>query len=213
MMRALSCVQSTSRNYLSRAARRSITAVSKFIATVILTTALSASALLATAASKPLTKPKRVAASVTATFSSPVPLACTMGTSYAANCPGSSGACTCIDVGGTATGGFGRASVIGAITLDNFDATPENGCVPLFGSLALTAAASVTTMDINGSLCNATIPAGTKTLGGGFDFDPATVGLSGTGSISGTIDSSGTRKVRLIGAVAPAPTPSATATM
>jgi hypothetical protein len=187
--------------------------MSKFMATVILTAALSASALLAAAASKPLTKPKRVAASVNATFASPVPLACTTGTQYAANCPGSSGACTCIDVTGTATGGFGRASVTGAITLDNFDATPENGCVPIFGSLTLTAAASVTTMDINGSLCKATLPAGMKTLGGGFDFDPATVGLSGTGSISGTIDSSGRAALRVVGAIAPAPTPTATSTI
>lgn len=189
--------------------------MSKFMATVILTAALSASALLATAASKPLTKPKRLAASVNVTFASPVALACTTGTQYAANCPGSSGACTCIDVTGTATGGFGRASVTGAITLDNFDATPENGCVPIFGSFTLTntAASSTTTMDINGALCDATLPVGTKTLGGGFDFDPATVGLSGTGSISGTIDSNGHAALRLVGAIAPAPTPTATSTI
>jgi hypothetical protein len=187
--------------------------MSKLMATIILIAALSASALLATAASKPLTKPKRVAASIAATFSAPVPLACTTGTAYAATCPGSSGACTCIDITGTAAGGFGRASVTGAITLDNFDASPENGCVPIFGSLTLTAPTSVTTMDINGSLCGATIPAGTKTLGGGFDFDPATVALIGTGSLSGTIDSGGTARLRLIGAIAPAPTPSATPTM
>src|SRR5579872_3027252 len=187
--------------------------MSKLLATVILIAALSASALLATAASRPITKPKRVAASVSATFAAPVPLACTAGTQYAANCPGSSGACTCIGISGNATGGFGRASVTGAITLDNFDATPENGCVPIFGSLTLTAAASVITMDINGSLCSATIPAGTKTLGGGFDLDPSTVGLSGTGSISGILDSNGNARLRLIGAIAPAPTPSATPTI
>ena len=192
--------------------------MSKFMATVIVTAALSASALLATAASRPLAKPKRVAASINATFASPVPFACTTGTQYAANCPGSSGACTCIDVTGTATGGFGRGSVTGALTLDNFDATPENGCTPIFGSLALGPDSrgirfiSTITMDINGSLCNATLPAGTKTLGGGFDVDPVTVGMRGTGSISGTVDSNGNAKLRLVGAIAPAPTATATST-
>ena len=187
--------------------------MSKLMVTVVLIAAVSASALLATAAPKPLSKPKRVAASVTAAFSSPVPLACTAGTSYAANCPGSSGACTCVTISGNTTGAFGRGPVSGAMTLDNFDATPENGCVPIFGSLALTnsVAKTTTTLDLNGALCDATIPAGTKTLGGGFDFDPATTGTSGTGSISGSIDGNGNAKLRLIGAVAPAP--SATATM
>jgi len=146
-----------------------------------------------------------VAASINATVGAATAEACTTGTSYAATCPGSSGACTCVAITGTATGGLGKGPVSGALTLDNFDATPEGGCTPFFGSLALTDTRnnSVTTMDVNGALCNATLPNGNKTIGGGFDFDPATTELSGTGSIAGSIDSSGTAKLKLVGAIAP----------
>jgi hypothetical protein len=190
--------------------------MSRLMFTIVLVAGLSASAMLATAASKPLTKPKKVSASVNATLSTAVPGACTTGTTYAGTCPGASGTCTCITVNGNATGGFGKGPVSGALTLDNFDATPETGCTPFFGSLALTNSreSSVTTMDVTGALCNAILPAGTKTIGAGFDFDPATTGLSGTGSVSGSVDTSGTAKLKLVGAIAPStasPTPTAAA--
>ena len=153
-------------------------------------------------------KPKRVAATIIATISGPVPLPCTTGTAYASTCPGSSGACTCITLSGTATGGFGKASVTGAITLDAFDATLEGGCTPVFGSLALTAAKTdaVITLDINGSLCNATAPDSAKTLGGGFDFDPATADFIGTGTVAGSVTGS-TAKLKLSGAISPSASP------
>ena len=193
--------------------------MSKFMTVVLMVSMLSASALMTSAAS--LAGPKRVAASVVAAFMGPEPLACTSGTAYAATCPESSGACTCIEFTGNATGGFGRGPVSGAITLDNFDATPESGCAPIFGSIAITNSrnSSIATLDINGTLCNATIPGGTRILEAGFDLDPAVVGLSGTGSISGTIDNTGRARLRLTGAIAPAATatvsatPSATPTM
>ena len=61
----------------------------------------------------------------------------------------------------------------------------QTGCTPFFGSLALTNTKqnSVTTMDVTGALCNAILPAGTKTVGAGFEFDPATEDLIGVGSI------------------------------
>ncbi len=191
--------------------------MSRLMLAIVLVAGLSASAMLAAAASKPLTKPKKVSASVNASFSTAAPGACTTGTTYAGTCPGSSGACTCVTITGTATGGFGKGPVSGALTLDAFDATPESGCTPIFGSLALTNSKdnSVTTMDVTGALCTAILPAGSKTLGAGFDFDPVTVGLSGTGSISGTVDSTGTAKLKLVGAIAPAsasPTPTASPT-
>ena len=187
--------------------------MARLISILIVVAGLGASVMLAAAASKPLTKPKKVAASISATFAAPIPLPCTTGTRYAATCPESSGACSCIKVRGSATGGFGKATVAGAITLDNFDTTPENGCTPIYGSLTLIGTSSTTTMDINGSLCNATLPAGTKTIGGGFDFDPDTLGLIGTGSISGSIAGNGSATLKLVGAIAPAsPTPTATPT-
>ena len=104
---------------------------------------------------------------------------------------------------------LGFEVVDGAITLDGFDATPEGGCTPFFGSLALTATkpAAVMILDINGSLCNATAPNTSKTIGGGFDFDPLTIDFTGTGSLAGTISGT-TAKLKLTGAVAPAATPS-----
>jgi hypothetical protein len=51
----------------------------------------------------------------------------------------------------------------------------------------------------------------TQTVGGGFDFDPATAGLIGTGSIAGT-DAGGTAKLKLVGVVAPMATPTASPT-
>jgi len=159
--------------------------------------------MVAGAAANPA-KPKRVTASIIATVTGPVPLACTTGTAYASTCPGSSGACTCLTLTGTAIGGFGKATVAGALTLDGFDATIEGGCTPFFGSLALTATktAAVTTLDINGSLCNATAPNTSKTIGGGFDFDPLTADFTGTGSIAGSISGT-TAKLKLTGALAP----------
>jgi hypothetical protein len=175
---------------------------------------VAASALVAAAASKPLAKPKRVAASINATVTGPAPLPCTTGASYAATCPGSSGACTCLTLAGTATGGFGKATVAGALTLDGLDATPEGGCTPFFGSLALTATkpAAVMILDINGSLCNATAPNTSKTIGGGFDFDPLTIDFIGTGSLAGTISGT-TARLKLIGAAAPVATPTPTPPM
>jgi hypothetical protein len=186
--------------------------MSRLMLTVVLVATLSASALLAGAASKPLTKPKRVAASINATVGTATAGACSTGTSYAATCPGSSGACTCITITGNATGGLGKGPVSGSLTLDGFDATPESGCTPFFGSLALTdtRSTSVTTMDVNGALCNAILPSGDKTIGGGFDFDPATADLIGTGSIVGSVDSSGAAKLKLVGAIAPGASPAPT---
>src|SRR5580658_937648 len=162
--------------------------MSRLLLPVVLIAALSASAALA-AASKPITKPKTVAASIIGNVAAPIPLACTGGTAYAATCPGSSGACTCVTLTGTASGGFGNGPVSGAFTLDAFDATPENGCEPLFGSLVISnsKAHSKTTLDVTGALCNATIPSGNGTVGGGFNLDPATTDLTGTGSIVGTV--------------------------
>jgi hypothetical protein len=177
--------------------------MSKSALSLTVVAVLSAWAVVAGAAST-AAKPKRVAASIIATVTGPVPLPCTTGAPYAATCPGSSGACTCLTLIGTATGGFGKASVSGAMTLDGFDATVEGGCTPFFGSLALTVTkpAAVTTLDINGSLCNPTVPNTSKTIGGGFDFDPLTTDFTGTGSISGTV--SGTSaKLKLTGAMAP----------
>ena len=87
----------------------------------------------------------------------------------------------------------------------------------IFGSLALTNTKqnSVTTMDVTGALCNAILPAGTKTVGAGFDFDPATEDLIGVGSIAGSVDSAGMAKLKLVGAIAPqstSPTPTAAPT-
>jgi hypothetical protein len=96
--------------------------------------------------------------------------------------------------------------VTGALTLDGFDASPEGGCTPFYGSLAVTNTkdGSINTLDITGALCNSTPAGGTQTIGGGFDFDAATVGLTGTGSLAGTIPANGTAKLELSGVIAPA---------
>lgn len=180
--------------------------MSRALVVALLTVTLSASASLADAASKALTKPKKVSASITATANPPVPLPCTSGTSYAATCPETSAACTCVNLSGNAVGSLGKGPVTGALTLDGFDASPEGGCTPFFGSLTITntkdGAASI--LDVTGALCNSTPSGGTQTIGGGFDFDPATAALDGTGSLSGTIDSSGAAKLKLTGTIAPA---------
>jgi hypothetical protein len=188
--------------------------MSRFMLAVILVVGLSEGTMLASAASRPATRPRKVAASIIATFSAPAALPCTNGTSYAATCPGSSGACSCITITGSATGGLGKGLVAGALTLDGLDATPETGCTPFFGSLAVTNSrdTSVNTIDVTGALCDSTPSGGVKTLGGGFDFDPATVTLDGTGSISGTVGSGGNARLKLVGVLAPAPIPSPTAT-
>jgi hypothetical protein len=182
--------------------------MSRLIFSVVLVATLGASAPLA-AASKPLAKPRSVAASIVGNVAAPVALACTSGTLYASTCPGSSGACTCVTLTGTASGGLGKGPVTGAITLDNFDATPESGCAPFFGSLVITntKTKSNTTLDVTGALCNATLPNGNGTVGGGFDFDPATTGFTGTGSIAGSISVLGAVKLKLAGAMAPAANP------
>ena len=181
-----------------------------FVFLMALMATLGASAPVA-AASKPLTKPKRVAASIVGNVTAPVPLACTSGTIYASTCPGSSGACTCVTLAGTASGGFGKGPVAGAFTVDNFDATPESGCAPVFGSLVITntKTKSTTTLDVTGALCNSTIPNGNGTVGGGFDLDPATTGFTATGSVAGTVTVLGAVNLKLAGAIAPAVSPSA----
>jgi hypothetical protein len=184
--------------------------MSRLMLSILLMATLGAPAPLA-AASKPLTKPKSVAASIVGNVTAPVALACTSGTLYASTCPGSSGACTCVTLTGTASGGFGKGPVSGAITVDNFDATPESGCAPVFGSLAITNAKtkSKTTLDVTGALCNSTIPNGNATVGGGFDFDPATTGFTGTGSVAGTVTVLGAVNLKLAGAMAPVAVPTA----
>ena len=188
--------------------------MSRLMLTIVLVAGLSAYALLATAASKPITKPKKVVGSIKASVSAPAPSACTTGTSFAATCPGTTAACTCLTLSGDATGALGKGPVTGALTLDNSDVSPENRCTPFFGSFAMTNTrdSSVTTLDVTGALCNSTPPGGTETVGGGFDFDPATEGLDGTGSLAGTIDSSGAAKLKLVGVIAPAAPSSPTAT-
>ncbi|HLX38703.1 MAG TPA: hypothetical protein VKR29_12915, partial [Candidatus Binataceae bacterium] len=184
---------------------------------VVLVTGLSASAMFAAAAAKPQTKPKKVAGTVTGTLSAPVSGACTTGgTSYAATCPGTSPDCTCVTLSdGVATGGFGRGQVTGVFTLDNGDETPEDNCIPFIGSLALTSSrdSTTTTLDVNGALCKATVPTGEQIIGGGFDFDPSTSGFTGTGSIAGTVNTSNAVRMELVGATAPIPaaSPSASA--
>jgi hypothetical protein len=154
---------------------------------------------------------------VKATFAAATTGACAagVGTDYASTCSGASTTCSCVTFTGTATGGFGAGVVAGALTLDTPDTTPEGGCTPFFGSIAITptrTTTAATTMDINGALCNATLPNTDKTIGGGFDLDPATVDFSGTGSIAGTVTAAGAAKLTLIGATAPiVPSPSATA--
>jgi hypothetical protein len=180
--------------------------MSRFALIAVLMASLGAPAWLASAAAKPLTKPKKIGAAIKATFSAPIPLPCKTGTSYAANCPGSSGACSCVTLSGSAAGGLGKGPVTGALTLDGFDASPEGGCTPFYGSLAVTNTkdGSINTLDITGALCNSTPAGGTQTIGGGFDFDAATVGLTGTGSLAGTIPANGTAKLELSGVIAPA---------
>ena len=192
--------------------------MSRFMLTVVLVTGLSAWALLAAAAPKPHSnnKPKKVAASVNGTLSDPTSGACTtQGTSYAATCPGTTPDCTCATFSGNATGGFGKGTATGAFTLDNGDKTPENQCIPFIGSLTITNSkdSSTTTMDIDGALCDATVPTGQKIIGGGFDFDPATSGFTGSGSIAGTVDTNKMAELKLVGAIAPisGASPSATA--
>ncbi len=188
--------------------------MSRFMLAFLLVASLGASALIATAASKPLTKPKKVAASVKGTVGAPTAGACTLGTAFAATCPGTVQACTCVALTGEATGALGKGPIAGFLTLDNSDVSPDNGCTPFFGSIAITndKDSNVDTLDVTGALCNSTPAGGTQTVGGGFDFDPSTEGLDGTGSVSGTIDNTGTAKLKLVGVIAPAtgsPTPSA----
>ena len=187
--------------------------MSRFMLAFVLVASLSASALIATAAPKPISKPKKVAAAIKATATAPTAGACTGGTSFAATCPGTVQACTCISLTGDATGALGKGSVTGFLTLDNSDVSPEDGCTPFFGSIAISDSKSgdVDTLDVTGALCNSTPAGGTQTVGGGFDFDPATAGLDGTGSVSGTIDNTGTAKLKLIGVIAPAASPSPSA--
>lgn len=187
--------------------------MSRFMLAVVLVASLSASALIATAASKPITKPKKVAAAIKGTATAPTAGACTLGTSFAATCPGTVQQCTCISLTGEATGALGKGPIVGFLTLDNSDETPEDGCTPFFGSIAITnnKDSNVDTLDVTGALCSSTPPGGTQTVGGGFDFDPATVGLDGTGAVSGTIDSAGNAKLKLTGVIAPAASPSPSA--
>ena len=186
--------------------------MSRFGLVGLLTLILSALALPASSASKALTKPKKIGASIIATANAPVPLPCTTGTSYAATCPETSAACTCITLSGNAIGGLGKGPFKGAFTLDGFDATPEGGCTPFFGSVTITNSkdGAVNILDVTGALCSSTSPGGAQTIGGGFDFDPATSALNGTGSVSGTIDSGGVAKVKLGGTIAPASNPAST---
>src|SRR5262249_39957144 len=131
---------------------------------------------------------------------------------YAATCPGTSSACTCLTFSGTASGGLGKGAVTGALTLDNSETTPEEGCTPFFGSIAITNDRDATgnTIDVTGALCNSTPAGGTQPVGGGFDFDPATDTTVGTGSLIGTIKNTGEAKLRLIGVIAPAASPTPT---
>ncbi len=186
--------------------------MSRLVLVAFVTVNLSVSVLLANAASKPLAKPKKVSASINATAGAPVALPCTTGTSYAATCPETSAACSCVTLSGDAVGGLGKGPVNGAITLDGFDASPEGGCTPFFGSLAITNTkdGTLNILDVTGALCNSTLPGGAQTIGGGFDFDPATIALDGTGSLFGTIDSSGAAKLKLVGTIAPGSSPAAT---
>ncbi|HVN29626.1 MAG TPA: hypothetical protein VMT64_14105 [Candidatus Binataceae bacterium] len=189
--------------------------MSRLTLTIVLVAIISGGALLVDAAAAKQAKPKRASASLKLTLASPSPGACpTPGvTTYETTCPDTD-TCSCVTFTGSSTGGFGKGNVAGEFTLDNTNTTPEGNCTPFFGSLVLTETktAAVTTLDVNGGLCKATTPETGQTLGGGFDFDPASTASTGSGSITGTVDSAGSAKLKLVGAIAPVAAASPTET-
>jgi hypothetical protein len=175
--------------------------MSRYVFTAMLAAlALSATALIA--ASTP--KPSKLTVLISAQASAPSPGAC-LAVSYPAACP-SLTSCTCVTYTGSFNGTLGHGNLTNMkLTLDNGDATPGKNCTPAFGVISFPAGQrfSAIMLDVAGAICNSTPPGGKDAIGGGFDVDPMTMGLSGSGGMLGTQDSSGSARIKLSGTLAP----------
>jgi hypothetical protein len=175
--------------------------------------ALSATALIA--ASSP--KAQKVTVIVSAQASAPAPGAC-VGVSYPVACPTLSN-CSCVTYTGSFNGTLGHGNLTSMnLTLDNGDATPAKNCTPVYGVIDFPQGkrAPAISLDIAGAICNSTQPGGKDTVGGGFDVDPMTSGVVGSGQMLGTQTSAGAARIKLSGFLAQsggtgAPTSSASA--
>jgi hypothetical protein len=179
--------------------------------------ALTASALIA--ASSP--HPSKLTVLISAQASAPASGACPAVT-YPLKCPSLN--CQCVMYTGSFHGTLGRGNLSSmALTLDQGDATPSSNCTPVFGVVNFPAGKrfGAITLDVAGALCASTPAGGNDTVGGGFDVDPTTSGLTGSGEMLGTQNSNGGATIKLSGNLAPsgsmanptaAPSPSASAT-
>ena len=196
--------------------------MSRYTFTVVLAVlALSATALIA--ASTP--KPSKLTVLISAQASAPAANACTAVT-YPLKCPSLN--CTCVMYSGSFNGTLGHGNLSKMeLTLDDGDATPGKNCTPAFGIVSFPAGKrfGAITLDVAGAICNSTPAGRNDTIGGGFDVDPAIMGLTGSGAMLGTQNSGGTAKIKLSGMLAvssgasptatptsAAPTPTATST-
>ncbi len=170
--------------------------------------ALSATALIA--ASTP--KPSKLTVQISAQAGGTAANACTM-VAYPLKCPSLN--CTCVMYTGSFNGTLGHGNLSKMeLTLDEGDATPGKNCTPAFGIVSFPAGRrfGAITLDVAGAICNSTPAGGKDTIGGGFDVDPMTTGVDGTGSMTGIQDSGGAARIKLSGALAASSMTSPTAT-
>lgn len=188
--------------------------MSKYAFTAMLAVlALSATVLIA--ASGP--GAKKLIVQINAQASAPSPGAC-VGVTYPLRCPSLN--CVCVMYTGSFNGTLGHGNLTNMeLTLDLGDATPGGNCAPALGIVSFPAGKrfGAIMLDVAGAICKPTPAGGNDSIGGGFDVDPMTSGVVGSGAMLGAEASDGAARIKLSGELAPsgsmmAPSSSATPT-